>query len=58
MVLEDSAKLDTEKARAWLKKQLAAYKVPRKFFPVDEIPKSMLGKALRKQARDQILSSL
>ena len=58
VVLEDSAKLDTEKARAWLKKQLAAYKVPRKFFPVDEIPKSMLGKALRKQARDQILSSL
>lgn len=58
VVLKRDVKLDTEETRNWLKKQLAAYKVPRKFFPVDEIPKSMLGKALRKQTRDQILSSL
>lgn len=58
VVLKRDVKLDTEETRNWLKKQLAAYKVPRKFFPVDEIPKSMLGKALRKQTRDQILSNL
>ena len=34
--------------------RLAAYKVPREVVVVDELPKSMLGKVLRKQVRDRL----
>lgn len=40
--------------RAWCKERLTGYKVPRDFYVVDELPKSMLGKVLRKEVRDQI----
>ncbi len=40
--------------RAWCKERLTGYKVPREFYVVDELPKSMLGKVLRKQVRDEL----
>jgi long-chain acyl-CoA synthetase len=54
IVLQDGADFDEEGLRRFCKERLAAYKVPRKFYPVTELPKSMLGKALRKEVRIQI----
>ena len=48
--------LDPEAVRAAARDRLAAYKVPRRVFVVDELPRSMLGKVLRKQVRDQLLT--
>lgn len=36
--------------------RLAAYKVPRRVFVVDNLPLSMIGKVLRRQVRDQLLA--
>ena len=54
VVMRDGARLDVAGIRAWAKERLAAYKVPRSFVEVDELPKSMLGKVLRKQVRETI----
>ena len=34
---------------------LTPYKVPRRIFVVDELPKSLIGKVLRRQVRDSLL---
>lgn len=47
--------VDTAALRAWAKQQLAAYKVPRRIHVVDELPKSMIGKVLRRKVRDQLI---
>ena len=54
VVLREGAHLDVVEIRSWAKERLAAYKVPRSFVEVEELPKSMLGKVLRKQVREQI----
>lgn len=43
--------LDRDEFRTWAKQRLAAYKVPRDVVTVDELPKSMLGKVLRKDVK-------
>ncbi|WP_309224268.1 long-chain-fatty-acid--CoA ligase [Propioniciclava sp. MC1683] len=57
VVLREGAHLDVAAVRAWAKERLAAYKVPRSFVEVEELPKSMLGKVLRKQVRESITSA-
>lgn len=54
VVLEPGASLDVDEVRAWAKQQLAAYKVPHDFVVLDELPKSLLGKVLRKRVRDTL----
>ena len=54
VVLREGAHLDVADIRSWAKERLAAYKVPRSFVEVDELPRSMLGKVLRKQVREAI----
>ena len=56
--LEPGAQLDEEALRAHCRAQLAAYKVPRRIVQIEDTPRSMLGKILRKQVREQILPSL
>jgi long-chain acyl-CoA synthetase len=56
--LEPSAELDTAALRAHCREHLAGYKVPRRFVQIEDTPRSMLGKILRKQVREQILPSL
>ena len=56
--LEPGAQLDEEALRAHCRAQLAAYKVPRRIVQIENTPRSMLGKILRKQVREQILPSL
>lgn len=55
IVLEPGASVDAAALRAWAKQQLAAYKVPRRIHIVDELPKSMIGKVLRRRVRDQLI---
>ena len=53
-----AAELDESVLRAWAKEQLAAYKVPRRFVVVDELPTSMLGKVLRAKVREKVLEQI
>ncbi|MGQ4877464.1 AMP-binding protein [Billgrantia sp. LNSP4103-1] len=45
--------LDEKSLREWCKTQLAAYKVPRYVEFRDELPKTNVGKVLRRQLRDE-----
>ncbi|PVU82014.1 long-chain fatty acid--CoA ligase [Cellulomonas sp. WB94] len=56
--LEPGSPLDEEALRAHCRAQLAAYKVPRRIVQIEDTPRSMLGKILRKQVRAQVLPSL
>lgn len=51
VVPRGSAEIDPEALRAWCKKELAGYKVPRTVEVRDELPKSNVGKVLRRQLR-------
>jgi long-chain acyl-CoA synthetase len=56
--LEPGIELDEETLRAHCREHLAAYKVPRRIVAIQDMPRSMLGKILRKQVREQVLPSL
>ena len=56
--LEPHAVLDEEALRAHCREHLAAYKVPRRIVQIEDTPRSLLGKVLRKQVREQILPML
>jgi long-chain acyl-CoA synthetase len=43
---------------AYCKKNMAAYKVPKKFEFVEELPKSAVGKILRRELRDMEMAKL
>ena len=45
--------LDPEALRAWCKKEMTGYKVPRYVELRDELPKTNVGKVLRRQLRDE-----
>ena len=55
VVLRQGAVLDAEALRDYCRLHLAAYKVPRRFFAVDELPRSLIGKVLRRQVREGLL---
>ncbi len=57
VLLKPDAEFDEEDLRAFCRERLAGYKVPRTFVAVHELPQSMLGKVLRKQVRDAIMTS-
>ncbi|MEC8937569.1 MAG: hypothetical protein VYB20_10260, partial [Pseudomonadota bacterium] len=52
-VVSKNSQLDAETLRAWCKKELTAYKVPKYIEFRDELPKTNVGKVLRRQLRDQ-----
>jgi len=56
--LEPGAELDEAALRAYCRERLAAYKVPRRVVQIQETPRSMLGKVLRKEVREQVLPTL
>lgn len=56
--LEPGATLDEEALRAFCRERLAAYKVPRRVVQIQDTPRSMLGKVLRKQVREQVIPTL
>ena len=56
IVPEPGATIDTDAFRAFAKERLAAYKVPKRVVLLDELPKSLIGKVLRKKVRDAIIA--
>jgi long-chain acyl-CoA synthetase len=48
--------VDANALRAYARENLAAYKVPKRVYFVDELPKSLIGKVLRKKVRDELLT--
>ncbi len=54
---EPGVELDVEDVRARCRSSLAAYKVPRRVVVVDELPRSLIGKVLRRQVRDSLIES-
>ncbi len=58
IIVEDGATVDTDAMRAWARDNLTPYKVPRRIVVVDELPKSMLGKVLRRQVKEKVLEVL
>jgi long-chain acyl-CoA synthetase len=46
--------VDPEVVRAYARDRLAGYKVPRRVIVVDELPRSLVGKVLRRVVRDRI----
>ncbi len=56
VVLETGATLDAEGIREFARGTLAAYKVPRRIVAVDELPKSLIGKVIRREVRAQLLA--
>jgi long-chain acyl-CoA synthetase len=55
VVMEPGAAFDPEAMRAALRGSLTPYKVPRELHLVDELPRNLIGKVLRKKVREQLL---
>jgi len=56
VVLADGATLDERAVRDYVRTQLAAYKVPKSVVGVDDLPRSLIGKVLRRQVRGQLVA--
>jgi long-chain acyl-CoA synthetase len=54
VVLKPGMTLDVDAIRSLAKSRLAAYKVPASVIEVDELPRSLIGKVLRRQVREQL----
>jgi long-chain acyl-CoA synthetase len=56
VVAKPGETVDGEALRAFARENLAAYKVPKHVYLVDELPKSLIGKVLRKKVKEQLLT--
>ncbi len=56
--LDPGAVFDEDALRAHCREHLAAYKVPRRIVPIEDTPRSLLGKILRKEVRDRVIPTL
>jgi len=48
--------IEAEAVRDFCKTRLAAYKVPRRIVVVDDLPRSLIGKVLRREVRERLMS--
>jgi long-chain acyl-CoA synthetase len=48
------ATVDPDRVRAYAHERLTGYKVPRRVVIMDELPRSQIGKILRRRVRDRI----
>lgn len=55
VVLREGVTLDADALKDFCRTRLAAYKVPRRILAVDDLPRSLIGKVLRREARDLII---
>ena len=53
--LRDGAVFEEVALRDFCRESLTPYKVPRRVVEVDELPRSLIGKVLRRQVRDELL---
>jgi long-chain acyl-CoA synthetase len=56
VVPDGDGPLDAEELRTFARSILTPYKVPRRIVVVDELPRSLIGKVLRRQVREQLLA--
>lgn len=56
VVCAPGREVDVEALRDFARGILTPYKVPRRIFVVDELPKSLIGKVLRRQVRESLLT--
>ena len=56
VVLRPGVALDEDALRQYCRERLAGYKVPRQVVAADDLPRSMLGKVLRKQVREEFVA--
>jgi long-chain acyl-CoA synthetase len=57
VVLRPDAKLTPSELKAWCRERLAPYKVPSQFEFVNDLPKSQVGKVLRRVLRQETAST-
>ncbi len=57
VVLRSGAVLDEAAIRAHARAGLTAYKVPKRVIAVDDLPRSLIGKVLRREVRNRLLSA-
>ncbi|WP_167046517.1 long-chain-fatty-acid--CoA ligase [Salinibacterium sp. ZJ454] len=55
VVLADGSSLDAGAVREHCRGRLAAYKVPKTIVQLDVLPRSLIGKVLRREVREQLL---
>ena len=56
VVAAPGREIDVEAIREFARGILTPYKVPKRIFVIDELPKSMIGKVLRREVRDRLLA--
>lgn len=57
VVPEPGTTINADAFRAYAREHLTPYKVPKRVVTVDELPKSLIGKVLRKKVRDGIITT-
>ena len=57
VVLEAGASVTLAELRKWAEKSLAHYALPRQIVVMTELPRSQLGKVMRKKVREQIMGA-
>jgi long-chain acyl-CoA synthetase len=55
VVLREGAELDASALRDFCRTRLTPYKVPKRIVAVDDLPRSLIGKVLRRQVRERLL---
>jgi long-chain acyl-CoA synthetase len=58
LVPEPGASIDADHVKAFCGERLTRYKIPRRIVIVDDLPKSMLGKVLRRQVRADLMERI
>ncbi|TQK20605.1 long-chain acyl-CoA synthetase [Microbacterium sp. SLBN-154] len=56
VVLKDGAVFDAGALRDFCRSHVTAYKVPKRIVQVDDLPRSQIGKVLRRAVRDELLA--
>ncbi|MBN9223447.1 MAG: long-chain fatty acid--CoA ligase [Microbacterium sp. SCN 70-27] len=56
VVLDGSGDVDVDSIREFARGILTPYKVPRRIYVVDELPRSLIGKVLRRQVRESLVT--
>ncbi len=56
VVVEPGTEIDVQAVREFARGILTPYKVPRRIYVVDELPRSLIGKVMRRQVRESLLA--
>jgi long-chain acyl-CoA synthetase len=57
VVPRPGAQVDPEAVRSFARSALTAYKVPRRVVVVEDLPRSLIGKVLRREVKERLLST-